>query len=174
MVDNASLSGPTNFPPSPYNPYSMPMDPNVYQPNQMPTYPMPNYSNTGIGFSFYFIIYIFFTFTIKCCSSGYGPPGYNMPPEQQGFTMPTNLLKDPLVTNVAMQYGQALVGSGKQVIDREIEKYVPISKLKYYFAVDTNYVSKKLGLLFFPFVHSVSNLKFKYLIFLLRFLSDNW
>ena len=80
-----------------------------------------------------------------------------MPSDQQGFTMTTNLLKDPLVTNVAMQYGQALVGSGKQAIDREIEKYVPISKLKYYFAVDTNYVSKKLGLLFFPFVHSVSN-----------------
>ena len=30
------------------------------------------------------------------------------------------------------------------------------SKLKYYFAVDTAYVGKKLGMLVFPYTHSVS------------------
>ena len=30
-----------------------------------------------------------------------------------------------------------------------------MSKLKYYFAVDTSYVVKKLGLLVFPFTHKV-------------------
>lgn len=72
-----------------------------------------------------------------------GPPG-------PGF------LADPIVTNVAMQYGNALVGSGKQLVDREFEKYVPVTRLKYYFAVDTLYVTRKLKLLFFPFTHSVS------------------
>ena len=37
----------------------------------------------------------------------------------------------------------------------QIEKYVATSKLKYYFAVDTTYVGKKLGLLLFPYAHSV-------------------
>ena len=37
----------------------------------------------------------------------------------------------------------------------QIEKYVSTSNLKYYFAVDTAYVGKKLGLLLFPYAHSV-------------------
>ena len=39
----------------------------------------------------------------------------------------------------------------------QIEKYMSTSKLKYYFAVDTSYVGKKLGLLVFPFAHTVSS-----------------
>ena len=38
----------------------------------------------------------------------------------------------------------------------QLEKYVSTSKLKYYFAVDTKYVGKKLGLLMFPYAHTVS------------------
>lgn len=81
----------------------------------------------------------------------------NAPPMDQGYSIPGQFLNEPLVANVAMQYGQALVGSGRQLVDRELEKYIPVSRLKYYFAVDTRYVLKKLGLLFFPFVHSVSS-----------------
>lgn len=33
------------------------------------------------------------------------------------------------------------------------------SKLKYYFAVNNAYVAKKLGLLLFPFAHTVSCIK---------------
>lgn len=44
----------------------------------------------------------------------------------------------------------------KQLFLFQIEKYVSSSKLKYYFAVDTAYVGKKLGLLIFPFAHSVN------------------
>jgi hypothetical protein len=75
----------------------------------------------------------------------------------QGYSIPGQFLNEPVVANVAMRYGQALVGSGKQLVDRELEKYVSVSRLKYYFAVDTKYVTKKLGLLFFPFTHSVSS-----------------
>lgn len=81
--------------------------------------------------------------------------GYN-PNEmrQEGFASPqfaTQLLAEPMVTNMAVQYGTALVGSGKQ----QLEKYVPVTALKYYFAVDTDYVVSKLALLFFPFTHTV-------------------
>jgi hypothetical protein len=38
----------------------------------------------------------------------------------------------------------------------QFEKYMSQSKLKYYFAVDTAYVGKKLGLLVFPYTHQVS------------------
>ena len=37
----------------------------------------------------------------------------------------------------------------------QIDHFLSVSKLKYYFAVDTNYVIKKLALLVFPFTHQV-------------------
>lgn len=85
------------------------------------------------------------------------PNEFNAVPSQMGFMPPqTRILTDPLVANMAVQYGQALMGSGKQMVDKEIEKYVSISRLKYLFAVDTSYVSKKLSIILFPFLHSVS------------------
>lgn len=66
----------------------------------------------------------------------------------------TQLLAQPVVTNMAMEYGNALVGTGKQ----HLEKYVPVTALKYYFAVNTDYVIAKLMLLFFPFTHKVSDI----------------
>lgn len=69
----------------------------------------------------------------------------------------TQLLTQPIVTNMAVQYGNALVGSGKQ----HFERYVPVTALKYYFAVDTDYVMSKLSLLFFPFTHKVSFIKYR-------------
>lgn len=69
----------------------------------------------------------------------------------------SRILAEPIVTNMAMQYGNALVGSGKQ----QFEKYVPVSALKYYFAVDTDYVFMKLALLFFPFAHKDWSVKYE-------------
>lgn len=39
----------------------------------------------------------------------------------------------------------------------QIDRFLPVSKLKYYFAVDTVYVGRKLGLLVFPYLHQVSS-----------------
>lgn len=64
----------------------------------------------------------------------------------------TQLLAEPMVTNMAMQYGHSIVGIGKQ----KIESYVPVTALRYYFAVDTDYVFAKLAMLFFPFNNKVS------------------
>lgn len=38
----------------------------------------------------------------------------------------------------------------------KLDRFIPISKLKYYFAVDTLYVGKKLSLVVFPYMHEVS------------------
>lgn len=80
---------------------------------------------------------------------GGGWPNYGPGP---GF-QPQQLLNDP-VAAMAMQYGSQLAGHGKDVMNQKLEKYVSVSKLKYYFAVDTTYVCKKLALLLFPFSHT--------------------
>lgn len=87
-----------------------------------------------------------------------GMPFLGMPSggEQNNFSMPTQLLQNPAVANMAMQYGQSLMGQGKEALDRELNKYVSSSRIKYYFSVDTAYVAKKLLLLLFPFTQRVS------------------
>ncbi|XP_069681617.1 protein YIF1B-A isoform X2 [Periplaneta americana] len=140
VSDTAAMNAPT-YPP-PYNPYAsaMPgnMPPNMTMYDDRGAVPPPYTSNAD-----------------------YSHVHANAPPMDQGFSIPSQFLNEPLVANVAMQYGQALVGSGKQLVDRELEKYVPVSRLKYYFAVDTGYVTRKLGLLFFPFTHSDWSVKYE-------------
>jgi len=83
--------------------------------------------------------------------------GQNGPATQQPsgaqFNMPGQFLQDPLVTGMAMNYGKDLLKGGRKELEDTVEKYVSIGQLKYYFAVDNSYVSKKLGLLLFPFLH---------------------
>lgn len=68
---------------------------------------------------------------------------------------PFGMFQQPIVQDMAMQYGQRLADQGKQMVESQFEKYVPVTRLKYYFAVDNRYVINKLRLLFFPFTHSV-------------------
>ncbi|GAU97312.1 hypothetical protein RvY_08632 [Ramazzottius varieornatus] len=58
---------------------------------------------------------------------------------------------DPLA-NVAVAYGQSLAGQGKEIVNQNLEKWFSVSTLKFYFAVDTKYVARKLMVLFLPFV----------------------
>ncbi|KAI0222770.1 Protein YIF1B-B [Lamellibrachia satsuma] len=95
--------------------------------------------------------------------SAYGQPsGYDQQYTDQG-NFPQfsgqQLLNDPMA-NIAMSYGQTLADQGTDYVHKNIEKYVSTSKLKYYFAVDTSYVGKKLGLLVFPFAHSDWSIRF--------------
>ncbi|CAH1117309.1 unnamed protein product [Phaedon cochleariae] len=71
------------------------------------------------------------------------------------------VLTQPLVQDMALQYGQQLAGAGKTILKKEVERYIPVSKLKYYFAVDTKYVLSKLLLLFFPFTHKDWSVKYE-------------
>lgn len=79
-----------------------------------------------------------------------GPTGPMMGMGIQGGQ--AGVLSDPMAA-MAMQYGQTLAGQGKEIVNEKFEKYIAVSRLKYYFAVDTAYVAKKLILLFFPFTH---------------------
>jgi hypothetical protein len=98
-----------------------------------------------------------------------GPPQNIMPPGAPGaaggaqFMMPgATVLQDPMVTNLAMSYGRDFMGKGQEEIKRNLDKYVSISQLKYYFAVDTAYVTKKLRLLLFPFVHKDWSIRYSH------------
>lgn len=75
---------------------------------------------------------------------------------QNTFATQFSMLQQPMVQDMALQYGQRLADHGKQLVETHIEKYVPVTRLKYYFAVDNNYVVRKLVLLLFPFTHKVS------------------
>lgn len=66
------------------------------------------------------------------------------------------MFQQPIVQDMALQYGQKLADQGKQLVESNFEKYVPVTRLKYYFAVDNKYVINKLRLIFFPFTHKVS------------------
>ena len=52
---------------------------------------------------------------------------------------------NPVMTDMAMRYGQDMMGKGQEELKKNLDKYVSIGQLKYYFAVDTTYVAKKLG-----------------------------
>lgn len=71
-----------------------------------------------------------------------------------------SMLQQPVVQDMAIQYGGRLAQQSKEVVQRELHKYVPVSRLRYYFAVDTRYVIKKLTLIMFPFTHKEWMVKF--------------
>lgn len=77
------------------------------------------------------------------------------PQPPNSFATQLSMLQQPMVQDMAMQYGQRLADHGKQLVESQFEKYVPVTRLKYYFAVDNNYVVRKLVLLLFPFTHKV-------------------
>ncbi|EDM07835.1 Yip1 interacting factor homolog B (S. cerevisiae), isoform CRA_c [Rattus norvegicus] len=94
----------------------------------------------------------FFDDTSSAPSRGYGGQ-----PSPGSLGYPTSsseaaFLAAPM-SNMAMAYGSSLAAQGKELVDKNIDRFIPVSKLKYYFAVDTVYVGKKLGLLVFPYLH---------------------
>ncbi|XP_034454377.1 protein YIF1A isoform X4 [Hippoglossus hippoglossus] len=85
----------------------------------------------------------------------YYTPGYNMAGpanEMQGDAAVNNLFTDPMA-NAAMMYGSTLANTGKDMVNKEISRFMSVNKLKYFFAVDTRYVLKKLMILLFPYTH---------------------
>nr|XP_036877335.1 protein YIF1B [Manis javanica] len=90
--------------------------------------------------------------TSSAQSRGYGaqrtPSGLGYP-----AASPQAAFLDDPVSSMAMAYGSSLAAQGKELVDKNIDRFIPVTKLKYYFAVDTMYVGKKLGLLFFPYLH---------------------
>ncbi|XP_071274861.1 protein YIF1B isoform X7 [Agelaius tricolor] len=64
------------------------------------------------------------------------------------FGPPGAFLAEP-VSSLAAAYGSSLASH----VEGNLGRWVPVSRLKYYFAVDTVYVGRKLRLLVFPFGH---------------------
>ncbi|XP_067604356.1 protein YIF1A isoform X3 [Pseudorca crassidens] len=79
------------------------------------------------------------------------PGGYPAPGADVAFNV-NHLIGDP-VANMAMAYGGSIASHGKDMVHKELHRFVSENKLKYFFAVDTAYVAKKLGLLVFPYTH---------------------
>ncbi|XP_055522181.1 protein YIF1A [Leucoraja erinacea] len=79
------------------------------------------------------------------------PSGYAVQGIDIGLPM-NNFLSEP-VANVAMAYGTTIASQGKDMVHKELNRFVSINKLKYFFTVDTRYVAKKLRLLIFPYTH---------------------
>lgn len=105
-------------------------------------------------------------------------PNYQMNQQQK---MPQNayypadpvnkLFNDP-VASMAVKYGSTLADQGKEYVTQNVDRWFSVSKLKYYFAVDTTYVAKKLLIILFPFINrvriflnSIYSLSWSHLIF---------
>ncbi|XP_072929603.1 protein YIF1B-B [Epargyreus clarus] len=63
------------------------------------------------------------------------------------------MLQQPIVQDMALQYGNELASRGGAAVRRELGRVLPVSRLRYYFAVDTRYVLRKLMLILFPYRH---------------------
>ncbi|KAG8536999.1 hypothetical protein GDO81_025245 [Engystomops pustulosus] len=86
-----------------------------------------------------------------------GPPGMEYHNHgSPALGIPTQAFLSEPMSNFAMAYGSSLATQGKEMVDKNIDRIIPVNKLKYYFAVDTVYVGKKIGLLLFPYMHQVS------------------
>ncbi|KAL3314075.1 hypothetical protein Ciccas_007312 [Cichlidogyrus casuarinus] len=80
----------------------------------------------------------------------------NQQQQNTQFGMPNKI-----ATEFMMQYGQDLVGQGSQVVNQKLGSFFSMSKIKYYFAVDNEYVAKKLAVLLFPFARTNWHVQFE-------------
>ncbi|KAJ0173416.1 hypothetical protein K1T71_010565 [Dendrolimus kikuchii] len=90
--------------------------------------------------------------------------GYTSGFNQSAMASPAqigSMLQQPIVQDMALQYGNQLAAQGKEAVQRELGKYVPVTRLRYYFAVDTRYVMKKLLLIMFPYTHKDWMMKYE-------------
>lgn len=77
-----------------------------------------------------------------------------------GASVAAALLPGP-VSGLAAACGTGLAAQGRELVERNLERLVPVATLKYYFAVDSAYVGRKLGLLLFPFLHRDWQVRFQ-------------
>lgn len=95
-------------------------------------------------------------------SAGAGPPpGEFHNPGAPSLGIPAQAFLSEPMSNFAMAYGSSLANQGKEMVDKNIDRIIPVNKLKYYFAVDTVYVGKKIGLLLFPYMHRNWEVRYK-------------
>jgi hypothetical protein len=69
------------------------------------------------------------------------------------------IFNDPMAS-MAVKYGSSLADQGKDYVAQNVNKWFSVSQLKFYFAVDTTYVAKKLLLILFPFINRDWSIKY--------------
>ncbi|KAL3287850.1 hypothetical protein HHI36_002308 [Cryptolaemus montrouzieri] len=138
-------------PQTPYTPMASPTEGIPQYPQ--PDYMAPAYINQGIDMTPVAAMNAAVPFT---------PNMQYMPNVDNNQRTPSlGAFKQPFVQDFAVQYGQQLANVGTTMLQKEVGKYVPVGKLKYYFAVDTKYVLSKVMLLLFPFTHSDWSIKYE-------------
>lgn len=65
---------------------------------------------------------------------------------------PTQQLFLGSLANAALYYGTNFVGSQKQTLQKEIDKYLMSPKMRHFFTIDLHYVKQKLIVLIFPYI----------------------
>jgi len=91
--------------------------------------------------------------------------GHNMAPgpgQAPTLNIGSQLPIDPMVTNMAMNMGADIMKQKQKEVEGMVEKYISVGQLKYYFAVDNTYVTKKLMLLLFPFTHNDWSIRYNH------------
>merc|ERR1719273_1300380 len=58
--------------------------------------------------------------------------------------------------------GADIMKQKQKEVEGMVEKYISVGQLKYYFAVDNTYVTKKLMLLLFPFAHNDWSIRYNH------------
>jgi protein transport protein YIF1 len=164
-VSDVNAMGVSSPSPQPFNPEMQP-SPQYYSPNpqmnygvQQPQQPMEgNFMNNQYASPVAPNPYEMPMHSAASASAATSPmPNLN---QMGGFAPQLSMLQQPMVQDMAFQYGQKLADQGKELMNKELEKYVSVTKLKYYFAVDNRYVMNKLRLIFFPFTHRDWSLKY--------------
>ncbi|CAG8460817.1 19131_t:CDS:2 [Cetraspora pellucida] len=56
-------------------------------------------------------------------------------------------------TQMGMEFGRTALSAGTEYVEKNIDRYVDIPALKYYFKVNNSYVANKIQLLLFPWRH---------------------
>lgn len=67
--------------------------------------------------------------------------------------MPFQELTGSAATQLGVQFGKSAFVAGQQYVQQNMDKYVPLSTVKYYWNVNTSYVRRKILLVLFPFLH---------------------
>ena len=133
--------------------YGASFDPNPQQSFQAPSLYTSNISNANSQMNFQSP---FMPNSHQPSAPQFQPNTQYDPNNAQGpFLNPVDLMNNPAMAQFAFQYGSTLADSSKAVLNERVERFLSITKLKHYFAVDTNYVLKKLKILTFPFLHKV-------------------
>jgi len=95
--------------------------------------------------------------------AGVGPGHSNAGPGQAPtMNIGSQLPMDPMMTTMAMDFGSKVIQQQQQQVQGMVDKYISVGQLKYYFAVDNTYVTKKLALLLFPFTHSDWSIRYNH------------